>query len=451
MTSVSASFFREGVRLVLELRRPGVQRCKELSTALSPRQSLLAIRIAGGPRRDLACVTPIRHAGRPGARIVGMSLHPATGRQRPPSLRDVAELAGVSIKTVSNVVNDYPHVRETTREKVREAILQVGYRPQVAAQQLRTGASRMITLAVPSLTFSYFSDLAQQFIDEAQLRGQTVVLHSTSGGREAERTVLEGFKRVFGDGVIFNPLQLEEELFARMERTSQPTVFIGEHLPETLPQGSDYVRIDNVSAAHDATTHLIATGRRRIAFIGAIDTPRGAQPHSSGSLRRDGYLAALREHGLPADGEDVQAVDDWRRPDGFAGAEALLARRPDVDAIVCGNDDLAIGVLARLRRRGRRVPEDVAVIGYDDTPDAPFASPSLSTISPDKHALAATALDLLTERIQGHDGPPRILDTPYTLVVRESTAPAEAAAAPDPSLVSSASTPSAPELEELPR
>src|SRR5699024_7608545 len=273
-----------------------------------------------------------------------MPSSPATRRRRPPSLRDVAELAGVSIKTVSNVVNDYPHVRDSTREKVREAILQVGYRPQVAAQQLRTGASKMINLAVPSLTFSYFSNLAQEFIDEAQRRGQTVVLHSTSGGREAERTVLEGFNRVLGDGVIFNPLMLEEEQFARMQRTSQPTVFIGEHLPEQLPQGSDYVRIDNVGAAFEATEHLIEAGRRRLAFIGAIDTALGLQPHSSGSMRRDGFLAALAKHGLDAGDEQIQAVGDWHRPDGFDGANALLDRLPDVDGIVCGNDDLAIGV-----------------------------------------------------------------------------------------------------------
>ena len=349
-------------------------------------------------------------------------------RRRPPSLRDVAELAGVSIKTVSNVVNDYPHVRDSTRERVRAAILEIGYRPQVAARQLRTGAGGIITLAVPSLMFSYFSDLSQHFIDEAQRRGQTVVLHSTSAGPEAERTVLEGFQRIFGDGVIFNPLFLAEEQFAMMQRTTQPTVFIGEHLPETLPQGSDYARIDNRSASYDATRHLLSTGRRHLAFLGVIVSRRGQQPHSSGILRRDGFLAALREEGLPAGDEMVQAVEDWHREHGFAGAEALLERCPDLDGIVCANDDLAIGVLAALRRRGLRVPEDVAVIGYDDTSDAPFASPPLTTISPDKEALASTALDLLTERIQGHDGPPRVIDSPYTLVVRESTAtPTEAA------------------------
>ncbi|MGP9539259.1 LacI family DNA-binding transcriptional regulator [Brachybacterium sp. AOP43-C2-M15] len=350
-----------------------------------------------------------------------MSPRSSSGRRRPPSLRDVAELAGVSIKTVSNVVNDYPHVRESTREKVRAAILQVGYRPQMAAQQLRTGASGMITLAVPSLAFTYFSDVSQHFIDEAQRRGQTVVLHSTSGGQEAERTVLEGFKRVLGDGVIFNPLMLAEEHFAQMERTSQPTVFIGEHLPEQIPQGSDYARIDNVAASRAATTHLLETGRRRLGFIGVIDTDLGLQPHSSGSLRRDGFLATLQAHGLPAEADVLQAVDAWHRPDGFDGTEQLLRRHPDLDGLVCGNDELAIGAIAKLRQLGRRVPHDVAVIGYDDTPDAPFASPPLSTISPNKAALARTALDLLGERIAGHDGPPRVVDIPYELVVRGST------------------------------
>ena len=371
----------------------------------------------------------------------------ATSRRRPPSLRDVAELAGVSIKTVSNVVNDYPHVKGSTRERVREAILQVGYRPQAAARQLRTGASGIVTLAVPSLAFTYFSDLSQHFIDEAQQRGQTVVLHSTSAGVEAEKTVLEGFHRVFGDGLIFNPLFLEEERFATMDRTTQPTVFIGEHLPEKLPQGSDYVRIDNVSATLEATSHLIDIGRRRLAFLGAIDSARGLQPHSSGAMRHDGFLAALRRHGLPTDGT-VQPVEDWHRPHGFAGTMALLERLPDVDGIVCANDDLAIGTLAALRRQGRSVPEDVAVTGYDDTPDAPFASPPLTTVSPDKAALARTALDLLAERIAGHDGPPRTIDTPYSLVVRGSTSD-RPDATPHPTPASA--DPGRPDLEELPR
>ncbi|MEE1650631.1 LacI family DNA-binding transcriptional regulator [Brachybacterium sp. J144] len=388
---------------------------------------------------------------------------PPTGRHRPPRLRDVAELAGVSIKTVSNVVNDYPHVKPETRERVQAAIAQVGYRPQVAAQQLRTGSSGMITLALPSLTFTYFSDIAQAFIEAAQRRRLTIIVHTTEGGPEAERTVLQGFERVLGDGVIFNPLHLWEEELARMDHTSQPTVFIGEHLPEALPRGSDYVRIDNEAASFDATSHLIAQGRTQLGFLGAITSPHGEQPHSSGTLRRAGFKRALREHGMDPASAVLQEVRDWHRQDGFDGMAALLERMPDVDGVVCANDDLAIGVLARLRRVGRRVPEDVAVIGYDDTPDAPFTSPSLSTISPDKQQLAATVLDLITERIAGYDGPPRTVDVPYTLVTRDSTAVgrrAQTTSEPTsvdpivsdrPDSETTAPDPSAVDLEELPR
>lgn len=346
------------------------------------------------------------------------------GPHRRATLRDVAQLAGVSIKTVSNVVNDYPHVRDTTRERVREAILHLGYRPQMAAQQLRTGTSKIITLALPSLIFTYFSQLAQTFIDQAQERGRTVLLHSTSAGREEERNVLGGFQRVYGDGLIFNPLNLEETEFAAMARTPQPTVFIGEHLPEQLPAGCDYVKIDNVAASFDATTHLLENGRRHLAFIGAILTPQGLQPHSSGSMRRDGFLSALAAHGIDPASATVQEVEGWHRHHGADGLDALLQRMPEVDGIVCANDDLAIGVLARLRAAGRRVPEDVAVIGYDDTLDAMFSSPPLSTISPDITVLVSTALDLLTERIDGYDGDTRVVEAPYSLVVRESSASA---------------------------
>lgn len=359
----------------------------------------------------------------PGATIGAMPPSSRRTSARPATLRDVAELAGVSIKTVSNVVNDYPHVRPATREKVRAAITQVGYRPQAAARQLRTGASGLITLAVPSLRFSYFGEIAQAFVDEAKSRHLTVVLHSTSGGPEEERTVLDGFDSILGDGVIFNPLTLWETELATMERTSQPTVFIGEHVPETLPQGSDYVRIDNAAAARDITSHLLATGRRHLGFLGAIETAQGDQPHSSGTLRRDGFLQALREAGIDPTAAAVQGVSDWVRHQGREGVDALLARMPEVDGIVCGNDDLAIGALARLRERGIRVPEDIAVVGYDDTPDAAYASPPLTTIAPDKAELARTVMTLLSERIGGYDGPPRTITTPYHLMVRGSTPP----------------------------
>lgn len=163
---------------------------------------------------------------------------------------------------------------------------------------MRTGTSGLITLAIPSLAGTYFSELAQAFADEAQRRRRSIMLHSTAGGREEEHSVLAGFTRVLGDGVVFNPLLIGEDRLAHLGRTILPTVFIGEHVEEAgLPAGSDYVRTDNRGAAHEATAHLQALGRRRIAYLGALDSSEAQQAHSTSRLRLDGYDRALKAAG----------------------------------------------------------------------------------------------------------------------------------------------------------
>src|SRR5699024_258748 len=130
------------------------------------------------------------------------------------------------------VVHGYAHVRPETRRRGQAAIDKTGYRPQLAAQHLRTGSSGIVTLAVPSLTFGYFSDIAQHFNNRARDLDRTVLLHTAAGVQEQELEVFEGFKRRQGDGVIFNPRHIEEETFSRFEEFPQPTVLIGEHVPD---------------------------------------------------------------------------------------------------------------------------------------------------------------------------------------------------------------------------
>lgn len=341
-------------------------------------------------------------------------------RPRNATMRDIAELLGVSIKTVSNVVNDRPNVGPGTRERIQRAIRELNYRPQVGAQQMRTGTSGLITLAIPSLAGTYFSELAQCFADEAQRRRHSIMLHSTAAGREEERSVLSGFTRVLGDGVVFNPMLIGEDVLAELGHTIQPTVFIGEHLEEgQLPSGSDYVRTDNARAAYDATRHLLAAGRRRVAYLGALSLAEAKQEHSTSRLRVSGYARALAESGAGA--PILQEVTSWTPEGGLDAVRALLREAPRTDGIVCGNDDLARGVLVGLKGLGARVPEDVAVIGHDNILEAPFTSPPLTTIDPDKPQLAATVLDLLVERIEGYRGPPRVVTTAHRLVERAST------------------------------
>lgn len=181
------------------------------------------------------------------------------------SLKDVALRAGVSVKTVSNVVNDYPHVTPSTRRRVQQAIDELGYRPNLTARHLRKGRTGIITLAVPELGNPYFAEVAGAVIDAAARHELTVLLDHTAGLREKEVLVSQGFRSHVIDGLILSPIRLEsEDLLTRPE--GPPMVLLGER---EYDAPYDHIMIDNVGAARTAVRHLLDIGRRRIAFLGA--------------------------------------------------------------------------------------------------------------------------------------------------------------------------------------
>jgi DNA-binding LacI/PurR family transcriptional regulator len=331
-----------------------------------------------------------------------------------PRIKDVAEYAGVSPKTVSNVINNFEHVSEHTRTAVQEAIEALGYRVNLAGRQLRRGRTGMITLAVPELDVAYFAELAKHVTAEADRRGQTVLLHQTGGVRERELAALRGFDAHFSDGVILSPLSLLPRDLAGRDRRL-PVVLLGERPAEG---GTDHVGIDNVRAAREATAHLLARGRRRIAVVGgSTDGPQG-----TGRLRTDGYRAALAAAGVPFDAGLVTPVEAFLWQDGARAAAALLERDPPPDALLCLNDHLALGALRALHERGRRVPGELDVVGFDDIDASRFSVPSLTTVAPDKEAIARSAVSLLLHRVDAPEtAPPRHDVVGHRLVVREST------------------------------
>jgi DNA-binding LacI/PurR family transcriptional regulator len=333
-------------------------------------------------------------------------------------LQDVAKLAGVSAKTVSNVVNDYIHVRPETRSRVQEAIDLLGYRPNVVARNLKSGRSGLIALAVPELDAPYFAELAHHVVQAAMERGWTVLVDETGqiqdrALRARERSAVAGIRSQLIDGVILNPLALDD---ADVERYgSVPLVLLGERLGSQL---ADHIAIDNEAAAADVIRHLVATGRRRIAVVGAQPPPYG---HSA-RLRLRGYQTGLVEAGIRYDPALVVQALNWSRAAGAAAARQLLALPDPPDAIFCFNDVLALGVMRGLSDAGARVPDDVAVAGFDDIEESRFAVPSLTTIAPDKAAIASGAVDHLARRLeQGEGWTPEEVRVTYRLEVREST------------------------------
>jgi DNA-binding LacI/PurR family transcriptional regulator len=328
------------------------------------------------------------------------------------TLQDVADHAGVSMKTVSNVVNAYEHISPRMRERVQAAIDELGYRPNRSGRSLATGRSGMIGLAFPDLRRPYFAELAHVFARVAKARGYGMLLIETGGTAEGERAVLHDREAGFVDGLVIHPQSLTaSELDA--VRGDASVVFLGE---DPQPAGSDQVAVDNVEAARSAVAHLVALGRRRIGFLGH---EHGTVSRTS-ALRLEGYRKGLQDAGLPY--EEALLV---ARGEGDAlGAEQALStaldRGLDVDALLCREDLAAIGALRALHRRGVAVPDDVAVVGWDAIELGASVMPSLTSVAPDTTELAERALDLLLQRVVGDEEPGRHVTVPHRLVVRES-------------------------------
>lgn len=334
----------------------------------------------------------------------------------PATLRDVAERARVSVRTVSNVVSGYEHVSERMRERVRQAIEELDYRPNPVARTLRTGRTGMIALVVPEIDVPYFSELARDVISAAGEVGMRVMIDQTGHDHERERELLLGEGRtMLFDGILFSPLVTRSELLEMNGATQTPLVLLGEH---EFDGRYDHVSIDNVRAAHDAVSHLIARGRRRIAAIG----PQPDEDYSTPRQRTAGYETALRDAGLTVIDELALPAARYSRADGYAAMSALLARGTAPDGVFAFSDLLAMGAMRAVFDAGLRVPDDIAVIGVDDIEEGAFSRPSLSTVSLDTPFIARAAIARLIARIEDPTNPAQQVVAPHHLRPRESTA-----------------------------
>lgn len=359
---------------------------------------------------------------------------------RPVTLRDVAAHAGVSPRTVSNVVNGFAHVSPTMRAKVQASIEALRYRPNLLARSLRQGRTGHILLLVPDLTVAYFAELAHEVVERAGELGTTVMIDETGGDAERERAMLDSAaESSWVDGVLLSSLGLGGTDLAGLDLTGRPkdTDLQGAELKGTDLQGIDkrmpivllgertagssldHVGIDNVAAAYDATNHLIASGRSRVVALGGNGGPLDA----TSALRLEGFTRAMTEAGLSPEGRHV-GTPDYSRASARAAVAELMDGSERPDALFCFSDDLAAGALRALYDRSVRVPDDVAVAGFDDAGVSAYLTPGLTSIRQDRSAIARGALEMLSERKAGRDLPPRDVAVSYQLVVRESTSSA---------------------------
>ncbi|MBD8519057.1 LacI family DNA-binding transcriptional regulator [Plantibacter sp. CFBP 8804] len=323
----------------------------------------------------------------------------------------------MSYRTVSNVVNDRPHVRDATRVRVNEAIASVGYRPSYAGRSLRSGRTGIIRLAVPELGHPYFAGFASRVIEAANSRGLVVLTEQHGADRKRELQTLLGTGRQSTDGLLMSPASL---LSSDVERLSPKSavVILGQ---EWSPGHVDQVVMDDRGGAMKATNHLLTLGHERIAVLGgeSLIYVRAA------NLRLAGYREALEQHGHRVDPALVVPAAMWHRPDGAEAIARLLAAGQRFSAVFALNDTLALGAMHELQRRGLRVPQDVAVVGFDNVAEGLYSNPSLSTVDPDWRSIAHLAVDTLISRIESPDSSHTTTHVTASLVQRASTEPVE--------------------------
>jgi len=326
-----------------------------------------------------------------------------------PLMVDVARLAGVSHQTVSRVLNDHPNVSPRTRAGVMAAIRDLGYRPNAAARTLVTG--RTNTLGVISFDTTLYGPASMLYgIERAAHPGYSVAIASLPA--LDRRSLLEAVDRFVGqavEGIIVIAPETSAVTALGALASSIPLVAVGCGPSAPLPS----VSIDNFGGAAQATRHLLDLGHQTVHHIAGPDSWLDAQQ------RLEGWRAALRAAGAP---EPELLRGDWSARSGYEIGHQLSSR-PEVTAVLCANDPMALGVLRALAEHGRRVPSDVSVVGFDDVPEAAFFLPPLTTVRQHFGELGRRAVHLLLDRMAGDQARAPVLPISPDLVVRASTAP----------------------------
>jgi LacI family transcriptional regulator len=334
---------------------------------------------------------------------------------RSPTLEEIARLAGVSRSTVSRVVNDHPNVRNGVRERVWEVIDETGYQPYAAARSLVTRRSRIVGVIIPEAVTTLFTDPffshllcgVTQTCNSKRYDLMLSLFNHPAGQKEMYRRVVRSGHL---DGVVVASTRVDDPLIARLLEDGVPFVTVGRHPDERV----HYVDMDNVAAARMAVEHLIRQGHRRIATI------TGPLNMTTGEDRLAGYRQALEAYRLPVE-DDLIVEGDFAEASGMAAARRLLSL--SVTAIFAASDVMAVGALKVLREADARVPQDVALVGFDDVPLAAAVEPALTTVRQPIEQMGSMSADLLLNLLENppdEQAPAHRIILPGKLVVRGS-------------------------------
>lgn len=343
--------------------------------------------------------------------------------QKRVTLRDVAQEAGVSLKTASNVINGTGRMSDATRQKVQDVVQRLDYRVNVAARNLNRGKTGAITLAVPTLTAPYLAELANRIIDEARQRNyQVYVVTYGEGSAKDARKLLQLFNATVCDGMIFSMSEVVDITPDDLD-VDFPLVVVG---ARTTWNKADHITPDDVQAAHDATQFLFEHGSQRIAVIGAhraYDEAKLTQAmEGNAELRLRGIIEAHREQGLTLNPELVGVTgQDWSIGAGAKTTQQLIDSGTPFDGVIALNDQLAIGAVSALTASGIAIPNQVQVIGFDNIEEAAYLQIPLTTVDSCLEWVSGSAVDRIIRRIQGENLIPELIQCSAHVIARQTT------------------------------
>jgi LacI family transcriptional regulator len=335
-----------------------------------------------------------------------------THDSRPATIIDVAREAGVSFKTVSRVLNGEPNVREPTRVRVMDAVRTLGYRANPFARSLRAAQSRLIAVYFSNPSRNYTSEIQIGVLERCNAEGFNAIFEQAGGGLDSIVS-LRGRPNLAGV-ILVPPLTEDVAIMRHLTEAGIPFVRLA---PIEAEGEAGHVSMDDESAAGEMVDHLVSLGHRRIGFI------TGPAEHPQARLREAGFQKGLARHGI-APSPELVCRGTFHFESGVQSTEQLLSLGVRPTAIFASNDDMAAGALAAAYRKGIRVPKDLSVAGFDDTPLASVVAPSLTTIYQPIREQAGKAADMLFGGVERR--PETSIVLPHRLVVRESTAPPRA-------------------------
>jgi len=307
-----------------------------------------------------------------------------------PTIKEIAKLAGVSTATVSRVINNYPHISKKTRLRVQEVIQKFGYTPNAVARSLVTRKTATIGLVLSDITNPFYAEIARGIEDEARKYNYNVIFCSTDNTPEIQKTYIDLLYEKRVDGLIFASARIHDPDIEKLALEGIPFVLVNRKLEGIK---TNYVVVDNFLGAYVVAEHLIKLGHQRIGFI------RGPLDYSTGIDRLEGYKKALLTYNIEFNGRLIKQ-GDFKRKSGYLACKEFLRMRNRPTAIFGSNDFMALGAWEAILEASLRVPEDIALVGFDDIELTSLKGIELTTVSQEKYRMGIKAVKILVDNIK---------------------------------------------------